>query len=311
MHSWVRMRTHTFWMVCLAVSGCGGSPARRAAADDATAVADALIRGDYELALERADEELRKHPRDLWLRYDRGVALAALGETDKALVELKAAEGALPIGDVHRRAVATYRRALIHEAAGHCGAASAELSHYAELVTKTDPVGARAALARVDLCIGPTPIERERAAEATTLEIAVDDTAKQRAIAASTESVRALTEGDARKALEFADIGLAYSPRDPQLLYDRGRALGALGKTRESLRTLEDAERYSPSDDVRTRRNAIYARALTFEHEGRCEESRREFQSYVDLVRDEPNLGKRVRTHLATCRQISKVNKGD
>jgi tetratricopeptide (TPR) repeat protein len=49
------------------------------------------------------------------------------------------------------------------------------------------------------------------------------------------------------EAISIADRGLSQDPNDPRLWFGRGLALGATGRTRESLSSLDNALRFSPN----------------------------------------------------------------
>src|SRR5581483_2764222 len=55
------------------------------AADLATRSVSAELSGDSRSAVALADQAIRANPRDPWPYYDKGMALARLGETDAAL----------------------------------------------------------------------------------------------------------------------------------------------------------------------------------------------------------------------------------
>ena len=73
------------------------------------AVAD--MQGNPEQARELANQAIRANPRDPWPYYNKGMALAQLGETDGALAALFAAEQHFAQTDRWGRSVAIYGRA--------------------------------------------------------------------------------------------------------------------------------------------------------------------------------------------------------
>jgi tetratricopeptide (TPR) repeat protein len=129
---------------------------RHAAADEnatraavaSTGAVNALVAGDYPRALELVDAGLAAEPDDPWLQYDKGSALIGLARVDEALATLRAAERSFPIGDLHGRSVATYRRKLALEVTGRCDEARSELQHYAALLRTSAPDERRAVIPR-------------------------------------------------------------------------------------------------------------------------------------------------------------------
>jgi tetratricopeptide (TPR) repeat protein len=112
----------------------------------------ALADGDYWRALDEANDGLEFAPDDAWLLYNRGAALAGVGYVDDAIETLRRAEQLFAAGNLHGRSVATYRRAIALEIAGRCDEAGAELRHYADLMTPTEPALAQHALTHLKFC---------------------------------------------------------------------------------------------------------------------------------------------------------------
>jgi tetratricopeptide (TPR) repeat protein len=286
--------------IVLAFSACASEPkvvAETGKAEQAqprsptTAVADALIAGDYVGVILRADEILAKQPRDAWVLYNKGAALAALGRTDEALTILRRAERAFPRTDVHGRSVAVWRRGLVLELAGRCNEASTEFSSYAALVRHADPTMGTQALAHMIFC---APERQPLALRPDPTVVAVQH--------ASTAAVEALVHGDYESALARAEEGLAMKPGDAWLLYNKGTALAGMGRTDEALGVLVRAEWGFASDDLHGRSVAAYRRGIALELEGRCAEAGREFDHYAILVRDtDPLAAEHAMAHLKFC----------
>jgi tetratricopeptide (TPR) repeat protein len=114
-------------------------PAHQQVMAASTAAVQAMVRGDYEDALARAEDGLQVDPRDPWLLYNKGSSLAALGRVDDSLTVLRDAEGRFSSEDTHGRSVAAYGRALILESVGRCDEASTEYKHYVALAGDSDP----------------------------------------------------------------------------------------------------------------------------------------------------------------------------
>ena len=104
------------------------------------AVAD--MQGNPEQARELANQAIRANPRDPWPYYNKGMALAQLGETDGALAALFAAEQHFAQTDRWGRSVAIYGRAHALKMAGRCAEARPVYEEYAAFVGKDDPQGA-------------------------------------------------------------------------------------------------------------------------------------------------------------------------
>src|SRR5262249_18071722 len=84
MHSRMYMR-HTIIVLLVGLV----SLARADATGDA---ATALAHGQFRQAVDIADKALASDPNNAWLHYDKGAALADLGQLDPAISELKLAQ---------------------------------------------------------------------------------------------------------------------------------------------------------------------------------------------------------------------------
>ena len=292
------MRALAFGIVGL--SACAGDVDGRARSRASTAVAEALIRADYDDALRRADAVLVRHPGDPWILYDKGSALAALQRTDDALGVLHEAERRFPKRERNGRSVAIFRRAIALERAGRCGEAATELSRYAERAPPRSPEPDVAA--HLEDCVGSTVEELARRGETAALKAARDDEHRQAVLAASSAAGEAMVADGYDAALARAEAGLAVDPEDAWLLYDKGAALAALGRVEESLAVLRDAEARFASDP-HGRAVAIYGRALALESIGRCEEAAAEYRRYAAVAGDsDPRAEEHARTHLRMCK---------
>jgi tetratricopeptide (TPR) repeat protein len=267
--------------------------------EEATAAAQALIRGDHAEALRLADVALAKRPGAPWLLYDKGSALAALGRTDEALAVLREAEAKMPARDVHGRSVAIYRRGLALEYAGRCAEASTEMARYAGLV-KSPQLSADVA-EHTRYCIGPTAEQAARRQEAAALAASMADPKRKQVMDASTAAVVALTQSDYTTALARAEQGLAVAPDDAWLLYNKGTALTALGRVDEGTKVLREAEDHFAPSDLHGRSVAAYGRALTLEGAGRCQEAAREYDHYAAITGAKGEEAAHLKTHLRMC----------
>jgi tetratricopeptide (TPR) repeat protein len=102
----------------------------------------------------------------------------------------------------------------------------------------------------------------------------------------TSEAVGALAAHDYEKVLEQTESA-PEGPRGAWLLYDRGSALTALGRTDEAVEAFEDAEeRFDGSHDDAGRAVAIWGEARALAEAGRCAEAQPVFEQYKDLVRE-------------------------
>src|SRR4051794_22724534 len=95
-------------------------------ADLQSQAGNALVAGDYQRALKLADQGLRVEPGAAFLLYDRGCALAGLGEPDQARVSLDAAAARFAaLRMPHWQALSAFRAGIAFEQAGRCEEAQA------------------------------------------------------------------------------------------------------------------------------------------------------------------------------------------
>ena len=107
-----------------------------------TRAAIAGMNGNPDQARALANQAIRADPKDPWPYYNKGMALAQLGETDGALAALFAAEQHFSANDRWGRSVAIYGRAHTLRMAGRCVEARQAYEEYASFVGKDDPQGA-------------------------------------------------------------------------------------------------------------------------------------------------------------------------
>jgi tetratricopeptide (TPR) repeat protein len=127
-------------------------PVRREVDRRSTAAVEALTRGDAKGALAQVNAGLVVAPNSPWLLYNKGAALAALGQVDEAAALLRAAQARFSPADTHGVSVAIYRRALAYEQSGRCDEAGVAFEEYAQAVRATQPLLAEHARAHVKLC---------------------------------------------------------------------------------------------------------------------------------------------------------------
>ncbi len=113
-------------------------PSTPASAELASRAATAEMKGDPQDSLKLADQAIRADARDPWPYYDKGMALARVGETNGALVALLAAQQHFAPGDRWGQSVAVFGRAHTLAEAGRCDEARAAFQEYMSLV-RGDP----------------------------------------------------------------------------------------------------------------------------------------------------------------------------
>jgi tetratricopeptide (TPR) repeat protein len=129
-----------------------------------TRAAVATMNGDPAQARDLANQAIRADPRDPWPYYNKGMALAQLGETDGALAALFAAEQHFAPADRWGRSVAIYGRAHTLGKAGRCAEANKAYEEYASFVAKDDPSSAAIARRYAADCRAPAPATPPQAA---------------------------------------------------------------------------------------------------------------------------------------------------
>jgi tetratricopeptide (TPR) repeat protein len=114
----------------------------RQSSDLASRAATADMQGKPQQAVELANQGIRADPRNPWPYYDKGMALAEMGETDAAIAALYAAEQRFQPSDRWGRSVAIYGRAHALSQAGRCTEAVQAFAEYANFVAKDEPQSA-------------------------------------------------------------------------------------------------------------------------------------------------------------------------
>jgi Flp pilus assembly protein TadD len=130
-------------------------PSTRQSAALTTQAAVADMKGNPQQARDLANQAIRADPRDPWPYYNKGMALAELGETDAAIAALFAAEKHFAPTDRWARSVAIYGRAHALSQAGRCVEARQAFEEYASFVGKDDPLGATIARRYAADCRAP------------------------------------------------------------------------------------------------------------------------------------------------------------
>ncbi len=109
-------------------------PSTPRSAELSTRSATAEMSGNPSYSLKLADDAIRADPKDPWPYYDKGMALARVGELDGALAALDAAEQHFAASDRWGRSVAVFGRAHALSEAGRCVEAEKEYDRYASLI---------------------------------------------------------------------------------------------------------------------------------------------------------------------------------
>jgi tetratricopeptide (TPR) repeat protein len=104
--------------------------------------ASAEMAGNPQAALKLAERAIAANPHDPWGYYDKAMALARVGQLDKALESFVAAEQRYSAADRWGKSVAIYGRAHALSEAGRCGEAKQTFSVYASLIREQDPKSA-------------------------------------------------------------------------------------------------------------------------------------------------------------------------
>jgi tetratricopeptide (TPR) repeat protein len=117
-------------------------PWSRQSSELATKSAKAAMHGDPQQSLALAEQAIQMSPQDPWPYYNRGMALARLGQTDAAVSALSAAEVRFGTADPWGRSVAMYGRAHTLAGAGRCAEARQSFEQYAKFVEERAPASA-------------------------------------------------------------------------------------------------------------------------------------------------------------------------
>ena len=122
-----------------------------------TRAAIADMKGNPQQARDLANQAIRADPRDPWPYYNKGMALAQLGEIDATLATLYAAEKHFAPSNRWGRSIAIYGRAHALSRAGRCVEAVQAFAEYATFVGKDDPTAADMARRYAVNCRTPAP----------------------------------------------------------------------------------------------------------------------------------------------------------
>jgi tetratricopeptide (TPR) repeat protein len=131
-------------------------PSTAASAELSSRSATAGMKGNAQESLKLADRGIRANSKDPWPYYDKGMALARVGEINGALAALLAAEQHFAAGDRWGRSVAVFGRAHTLAEAGRCDEARAAFQEYMSLV-RGDPEAVALASRYSRDCRPPAP----------------------------------------------------------------------------------------------------------------------------------------------------------
>src|SRR5262245_13062400 len=132
-------------------------PATRQSSELASRAATAAINGQPQQSLQLANQAIRADPRNPWPYYDKGMALAKMGEIDGALAALWAAQQHFSPTDRWGKSIASYGRAHTLSEPGRCVEAVEAFAEYAAFVGKDDPQAAEMARRYAGNCRAPAP----------------------------------------------------------------------------------------------------------------------------------------------------------
>jgi tetratricopeptide (TPR) repeat protein len=135
-------------------------PTTRQSSELGSRAASADIQGNPRQAVQLADQAIRADARNPWPHYDKGMALAEMGETDAAIASLYAAEQRFSASDRWGKSIAIYGRAHALSQAGRCTESVQVFAEYAAFVGKDDPKGAEMARRYAMDCKQPTGAPR-------------------------------------------------------------------------------------------------------------------------------------------------------
>ena len=93
-----------------------------------------------------------------------------------------------------------------------------------------------------------------------------------------------VTLGKYTDALARADNAVKLAPTNPWALYNRAAALHHLGRAEDAIAQYQSAE-VQFGEDRWGRSLAIYGRARVFDDIGQCDEAKRAYEQFADLVR--------------------------
>jgi tetratricopeptide (TPR) repeat protein len=127
------------------------------AADLTTRSVGAELSGDSQTAVALADQAIRANPRDPWPYYDKGMALARLGQTDAAVASLTAAEEHFARDDRWGIGITKFGRGHVLAQAGRCAEARDAFEQYASFVEQDDQPSANMARRYAAQCT-PKPV---------------------------------------------------------------------------------------------------------------------------------------------------------
>jgi tetratricopeptide (TPR) repeat protein len=130
-------------------------PWSRQSSELATRSSKAAMRGDPRESLALAQQAIQLSPQDAWPYYNKGMALARLGQTDAAVSALSAAELRFSTADPWGRSVAIYGRAHTLAGAGRCAEARQAFEEYSKFVEERAPDSAALARRYATECRAP------------------------------------------------------------------------------------------------------------------------------------------------------------
>lgn len=100
----------------------------------------------------------------------------------------------------------------------------------------------------------------------------------------ASQSAEAELTGDHQKALQLADEAIKTDPSEPWGYYDRGDALGYLGRVDDAVAAFGEAAMRFPEPDTWGKSVALWGQANALSQVGRCQEATPAFERYATFV---------------------------
>lgn len=117
--------------------------------------ASAEMSGNPQSALKLAERAISANPRDPWAYYDKAMALARIGQLDRALDAFGDAEQRYSATDRWGKSIAIYGRAHALSEAGRCDEARKAFRAYVSLIREQDLKSANMAVKYAADCRSP------------------------------------------------------------------------------------------------------------------------------------------------------------
>jgi tetratricopeptide (TPR) repeat protein len=125
-----------------------------------------------------------------------------------------------------------------------------------------------------------------------------------------TQSGRLLAAGDADGALAKAEAAVQSEPQSGFAHYCKAEALAALNQHQAAVSAYDAAVAKLPAGDVQARSQAIWGKGLALRASGRCDEARKAFVDYADMMQvKHASATSEAEQMAAACRSGAKPGK--